>query len=205
MRRAASATLLLLLPSATLSLSLGGAAGRRGFLQQLAAASAAAVGPAAARAAQKGAEDPYATQPFEQNGVCLRRTPLGACADYEAGGGGGAAQKPNRIMTAPPEVGMDSEVVQRLLQRTADNKEANDRLVLEKTIKAGLGGTYGPFAKEAPVMRTDGSFTAIPLARYDRLKNQNKIKVSTKTGLDYFVPGFDPDAPEPKQKFLGLF
>ena len=30
--------------------------------------------------------------------------------------------------------------------------------------------------------------------------------MQTKTGLDAYVPGFDPDAPEPKrEKFLGLF
>ena len=46
----------------------------------------------------------------------------------------------------------DSEVVKRLLQRTADNAEKNAREVKEKTIKSNMGATYGPFAKNAPVM-----------------------------------------------------
>ena len=43
------------------------------------------------------------------------------------------------------------------------------------------------------------------LARFDKLKDKGKL-VKTKTGLDMYVPGFDPDAPEPqRQKFLGIF
>ena len=49
-----------------------------------------------------------------------------------------------------------------------------------------------------------GDFMDLPLARYDRLKDQKKI-VTNKNGLDVFVPGFDPTAPEPKQKMFGLF
>ena len=44
----------------------------------------------------------------------------------------------------------------------------------------------------------------LPLARYDRLKDQKKI-VTNKNGLDAFIPGFDPTAPEPKQKLFGVF
>ena len=74
----------------------------------------------------------------------------------------------------------------------------------EKTVAAGLAGTYGPFAREAPVMRADGSFDAIPLRKFDRLKDKKKI-VRTETGLDAYAPGFDPDAPEPKEKLFGIF
>lgn len=49
-----------------------------------------------------------------------------------------------------------------------------------------------------------GDFIDLPLARYDRLKDQKKI-VTNKNGLDVFVPGFDPAAPEPKQKLFGVF
>ena len=74
----------------------------------------------------------------------------------------------------------------------------------EKTVAAGLPGTYGPLAREAPVMRADGSFDAIPLRKFDRLKDKKKI-VRTATGLDAYAPGFDPDAPEPKEKLFGIF
>ena len=99
----------------------------------------------------------------------------------------------------------DSEIMKKLLQRTADNAEANTRLVKEKSIKADEGATFGPFAKNAPIMRQDGSFDVVPLARYDRLKDKGKL-TKTKTDLDMYIPGFDPDAPEPKEsKFLGIF
>ena len=104
----------------------------------------------------------------------------------------------------PTEPEPESELVTRLLKRSADNKEANDREVLEKTMKAGMPGTFGPFAKTAPVMRVDGSFDIISIPRLEKLKDRGKI-TQTKTGLDQYIAGFDPDAPEPKQKFLGIF
>ena len=91
-----------------------------------------------------------------------------------------------------------------LLKKTQENKEANAQLVKEKTIKAAQPGTFGPFAKDAPIMRQDGSFDIVPLRRYDTLKDRGKI-TQTATGLDMYVKGFDPDAPEPKQKLFGLF
>lgn len=112
-----------------------------------------------------------------------------------------------RALPADPagDITTESEIVKRLLQQTADNAEANARLVKEKTIKANEGAQFGPFAKDAPIMRADGSFDAVPLAKFDRLKDKGKL-TKTKTGLDRYVDGFDPDAPEPKQpKFLGIF
>ena len=100
---------------------------------------------------------------------------------------------------------MDSAIVQSLLKKTADNAEKNAQLVKEKTIKADQGATFGPFAKDAPIMRADGSFDVVPLAKYDRLKDRGKI-TQTATGLDKYVAGFDPDAPEPqREKIFGLF
>ena len=91
-----------------------------------------------------------------------------------------------------------------MLKRTAENREANEREVREKTVKANLPGVFGPFSSEASIMRADGSFDVVSLRRYDKLKDRGKI-TQTKTGLDAYVAGFDPDAPEPKQKFLGIF
>ena len=100
---------------------------------------------------------------------------------------------------------IDGDIVQKLLERTTTNAEANARLVKEKTVAAGMSGTYGPFAKSVPVMRVDGSFDDITFARFDKLKDRGKI-VRTRTGLDAYVSGFDPDAPEPKpEKLFGLF
>ena len=53
-------------------------------------------------------------------------------------------------------------------------------------------------------MRADGSFDSVSIGKFERLKDRGVI-TKTATGLDTYVAGFDPDAPEPKQKFLGLF
>ena len=161
--------------------------------------------PASCLAAQRGAEDPYAVQMFDQNAVCTERTPLGACKQSVTPTRSVPSQPPAPLTTLKPAAEPESELVTRLLERSAQNKEANDRLVKEKTLKAGLSGSYGPFATTTPVMRTDGSFDSISFARYDRLKDKGKI-VKTKTGLDAYAPDFDPDAPEPKPaKLFGLF
>jgi hypothetical protein len=183
---------------------------RRAVLRGTAAAALApallpALPVAPAVAAQRGAEDPYAMQLFEQSSVCRRRTLLGACAE---GGTGRTVEDdaPPKLLQATPDTfGDDSPLVQRLLQRTAENAEANDRLVRDKTVKAALPGTYGPFATKAPVQRRDGSFDELPFAKYDRLKDRGFIERSP-VGLDRYVEGFDPDAPEPERpKFLGIF
>ena len=155
--------------------------------------------PRAATAAQRGAEPAYQNQAFTDE-VCVKRTPLGACAETAKEKTTAAA--PLKVLQATPEP--ESELVKQLLRKTAENADANAELVKQKTIKAAQPGTFGPFAKDAPIMRADGTFDIVPLAKYDRLKDRGKI-TKTKTGLDTYVKGFDPDAPEPKEKFLGLF
>jgi len=108
-------------------------------------------------------------------------------------------------MMPPPEDYSDNQLVQSLLKRSEDNAAANKRLVDEKTVKAGLPGVYGPFANTVPIMRGDGSFDSVSFSRYDKLKDRGKLAKSS-TGLDVYIPGFDPDAPEPeREKFLGIF
>ena len=199
---------MLLLAVALLAQTTSGLVSRRCILTR--GAAAAAVGqllPAfPALAAQRGAEPAYQNQAFDDNLVCVRRTPLGACAETAPGGRDQAAAssggKALKVLQAEPEA--ESELVRLLLQKTADNEQKNAQLVKEKTIKAAQAGTFGPFAKDAPIMREDGSFDIVPLAKYDRLKDRGKI-TKTATGLDAYVKGFDPDAPEPKSKFLGIF
>ena len=152
-----------------------------------------------ALAAQRGAEPAYQNQAFSDE-VCTRRTPLGACAESKPE----REEAPPPLNVLQPVAEPQSDLVRSLLKKTADNADANAQLVREKTIKAGQPGQFGPFAKEAPVMREDGSFDSIPLRRYDKLKDKGKLE-KTATGLDRYVKGFDPDAPEPKEKFLGIF
>ena len=42
----------------------------------------------------------------------------------------------------------DSELIQYLKKKSDINKEANDRETMEKTVKANLAGTFGPFSSE---------------------------------------------------------
>ena len=174
---------------------------RRSALQN---AGLAAIGahPLVAHAAMKGEEE-FPQQYFGSN-VCKDRTLLGACkeqsAAVKAGSPGGPAYT---VLQAPVEE--QSELVKRLLEKTEQNAEANNQLVKEKTIYAGLSGQYGILAKTTPVMRADGSFSDLSFARFDKLKGRGVI-VKTKTGLDAFTAGFDPDAPEPqREKMFGLF
>ena len=168
-----------------------------------------ATGAPACHAAQRGAEDPYATQYFKDT-ICQERTLLGACKRAESAASAVAAAPTGATRTAAPTVlkapeEEQSELVKRLLAKTAANEEANAQLVKEKTVANGLSGVYGPFAKSVPIMRADGTFMDISFPRYDKLKDKGKI-VRTATGLDAFAAGFDPDAPEPqREKLFGLF
>lgn len=203
--------LLLLSPHAVYGLRPS-CSGRRVAIKQAAAATVAlaTVCPVAA-APQRGAEDPYKMQLFDNKAVCARRTLLGACKEEGRGGssGGGSdggaeavpAPKVLSAATAEPE----SELVQKLLARTKENADENARVVREKTLAAGMSGSYGPLATSVPVMRTDGSFDEISFSRFDKLKDRGNI-VRSKTGLDVYIKGFNPDTPEPKQeKLLGIF
>ena len=165
----------------------------------------------AARAAIRGAEDAYATQRFEQSAVCTRRTPLGACAttgqeSVPVESARPVVQRDTPVVVAAPAKEPESELIRALLAKTEANAEKNAREVQEKTIKNGLGGQFGPFAKEAPVMKADGSFDIIPLYKYDKFKDQKKIVLS-KNGLDMWAPGWDLEKAsiEQPKKFLGLF
>ena len=147
--------------------------------------------------------------------MCIRRTPLGACAEYGSESKAAAAPAPVvRVQSAPAAPAEEeSELVKGLLARSAANKEANERLVKEKTLKNGLSGTFGPFAKDAPVMKADGTFEIIRIAKLEKWKDSGKIIVS-KNGLDTWAPGFENAAAVEeaeaaaranKKGFFGLF
>ena len=147
------------------------------------------------------------------NRPCARRTPLGACAEQGVPADSAAGVAPGtrpeeakpRLLAMPEEE--ESDLVRTLKQRSLENKEKNDREVLEKTLKAGMGGSFGPFANVAPVMRADGSFETVPLAKLDRLRDKGYV-VTSATGLDTYAKGYDPDHPPPEKTgggFFGLF
>ncbi|KAL1527111.1 hypothetical protein AB1Y20_015793 [Prymnesium parvum] len=197
--------LLLLLPTAS-AVRLPPAA--RGRISRRAAAAAlfaisCTPPPASAGQSQRGAEDPYETVLFG-TGSCTSRTPLGACRREDAAPSqpAGAVSGPPRLLPPPAEE-EKSALISSLLEKSAANAEKNARLVKETTLKNALGGTFGPFAKDAPIMKADGTFDIVPLARYDRLKDAGKITQSV-GGLDMYVSGFDPSTFQEKRGLFGF-
>ena len=188
------------------------ACSRRVILARAAAAatSATTLLPAFAegRVEQRGAEYAYKNQAFGDE-VCVSRALNGACQQTAPDRGESPEEKERKLKVlqidrSDLQISEESDLVKRLKQKTLENAEANAREVKEKTIKAGQAGVYGPFSNEAPIMRADGSFDSVSIGKFERLKDRGVI-TKTATGLDTYVAGFDPDAPEPKQKFLGLF
>ena len=139
---------------------------------------------------------------------CVRRTALGACAE-QGGSAGTSTTAPGsrRVVESSPakEIEPESDLIRELRQRSAANAAINEELVREKTRANGLPGGFGPFSSSTAVMGNDGSMVVLKRGRYENLKDKGKIYKSA-SGLEKFVDGFDPAAPEPaRQKFLGLF
>lgn len=115
------------------------------------------------------------------------------------------------VATTVP-VAEESELIRGLLARSRENADANAREVREKTLKNSLGGQFGPFSKDAPVMKPDGAFEIVRISALERYKDNNWI-VTKSNGLDEWAPGFDKAAAEAaeakkkaeKGKFLGIF
>ena len=145
--------------------------------------------PVARRAAV--AEDAYKTQPFDDR-PCVRRTPLGACAEQGAAPPSEAAAPPEPAATrlAVPQEEAESELVRTLRQRTADNAAANARDVQLRTLSNGIGAQFGPFSSKAPVLRADGEFDVISVSTLEALKGRDLVV--KRRGLDAYADGFDP-------------
>eukprot|EP00965_Chrysotila_dentata_P040508 1343464-Pleurochrysis_carterae.AAC.3 len=153
-------------------------------------------------AAQLGAEDAYKIEAFDDR-PCARRTLLGACAKQDnqevaptptpgarvapAGAGG---QKSSSAAAEP-----ESDLIRTLRARSQENAEANARAVRDRTLANGMSGTFGPFATTAPIMKSDGSFVAVPLLKLEALKSQGKV-VTAPSGLDVFVDSNDTEVDE---------
>ena len=154
--------------------------------------------------AERGAEPAYKMQPFADT-VCVERTPLGACREY--GAVPGAPAKPPVERVDPSQLGgakdvrlrcegtcpEDSELIQYLKKKSDINREANDRETMEKTVKANLAGTFGPFSSEGAVMKENGEFDILPKNAIEKLRDRGYV-VTSKTGLDAWKPGFVFDA-----------
>lgn len=70
-----------------------------------------------------------------------------------------------------------SPLVQKLRQQTADNKERNDRLVLQKTIENDLSASFGPFDRQVVILNTDErTYTLLQNPQAMRLKKAGFIE-----------------------------
>ena len=70
-----------------------------------------------------------------------------------------------------------SPLIQKLRQQTADNKEKNDRLVLQKTIENDLGASFGPLDRQVVILNTDGdTYTLLQNPQAMRLKKAGFIE-----------------------------
>ena len=154
---------------------------------------------------------PVKVQSFDDTEVCIRRTPLGACAETAPKGSPEAQRQaaarapsnaPVRVLKVEEEP--ESDLVKMLKAKSEANADANAQLIKEKTIKAGQAGVFGPFSSETQIMRQDGEFDIVSIKKFQKLKDRGFL-TKTKTGLDIYVEGFDPDVPLPKEKFLGIF
>jgi len=95
--------------------------------------------------------------------------------------------------SARADTGQESALISSLLARSKENEEKNARAVRDETIKNGLGGQFGPFSKDASVMKPDGTFEMIRISALERYKD-NKWIVTGRAGLDEWVPGYDAAA-----------
>lgn len=156
-------------------------------------------------------------QRFDDTFVCAKRTPLGACAEQVKAVKPAAPAPRAPVLEQTPEatavpLAEESELIRGLLARSRENADANAREVREKTLKNSLSGQFGPFSKDAPVMKPDGAFEIVRISTLERYKD-NKWVVTKSNGLNEWAPGFDKAAAEAaeakkkaeKGKFLGIF
>mmetsp|Transcript_16119 Transcript_16119/g.23017 ORF Transcript_16119/g.23017 Transcript_16119/m.23017 type:complete len:257 (+) Transcript_16119:71-841(+) len=70
-----------------------------------------------------------------------------------------------------------SDLLEKLLQQTLENKEKNERLVRQKTIANDEGASFGPFSRSVVILNTDGeTYTLLESPQAMRLKDQGYIK-----------------------------
>lgn len=71
----------------------------------------------------------------------------------------------------------NNPLIQKLKQQSADNKEKNDRLVLQKTIQNDLGASFGPLDRQVVILNTDEkTYTLLQNPQAMRLKKAGFIE-----------------------------
>ena len=78
----------------------------------------------------------------------------------------------------PPPSPLDNNpLINKLLQQSSDNKEANQVLIDKKTFSASVNGYESPLSSTKMVMNADGkTFSFLPSDQYSKLKKQELIR-----------------------------
>jgi hypothetical protein len=70
-----------------------------------------------------------------------------------------------------------SDLMEKLLQQTLENKEKNERLVRKKTMANDEAANFGPFSRSVVILNKDGeTYTLLESPQAMRLKAQGYIK-----------------------------
>lgn len=123
--------------------------------------------------------------------ICKKRGPLGACLETTVRTAENDNDKALKYFKDPSaevkrkqqlmlETNDDLEgnvLIQKLRQRSIDNKERNDDIVRAKTLLNDSGASFGPFDRQVVILNTDGkTFTVLQNPQAMRLKEAGYIE-----------------------------
>mmetsp|Transcript_15197 Transcript_15197/g.17363 ORF Transcript_15197/g.17363 Transcript_15197/m.17363 type:complete len:287 (-) Transcript_15197:159-1019(-) len=133
--------------------------------------------------------------------ICTKRGPLGACTKTELRTAENDNDKATKYFKDPAaslkekysaaqlqsiddgeskKVIMASdgnELIERLKQQSADNKDRNDKIIRAKTLQNDMAASFGPLDSQVAILNSDGeSFTLLKGAQAMRLKKMGYIK-----------------------------
>lgn len=70
-----------------------------------------------------------------------------------------------------------SDLLEKLLQQTLENKEKNEKIIRKKTMENDEGANFGPFSRSVVILNKDGeTYTLLESPQAMRLKAQGYIK-----------------------------
>jgi len=123
--------------------------------------------------------------------ICKKRGPLGACLEtsvrtaqndndkalkYFKDPSAEVKRKQQRMLETADADSEGSVLIQKLRQKSIDNKERNDDIVRAKTLMNDTGASFGPFSQQVVILNADGkTFTLLQNPQAMRLKKAGYI------------------------------
>lgn len=124
--------------------------------------------------------------------ICTKRGPLGACLKtskrtvdndndksdaYFRDPAESLKQKYSAQLAADESSTESNDLIQKLKQKTEDNKDRNALIVKQKTLQNDLGASFGPLDSQVVIMNANGeTYTLLKGAQAMRLKDAGYIK-----------------------------